>query len=554
VDPIIRICSLLAFAALLTPSVAQAKREAPSALGRYVEARVADTAGQSLQAVTSYGAALTADPASQPIALRAYRRAVVSGDKALALRAARALEGMNALPVDARLLLLSEAINRSDWRGGQMQIDRIEEGGTFAFLTPVLRAWLMLGAGQGDPLGALVKPSADGLSNAYAQEHRGLILLAMKQVEPGIAGVNAVRSAGLTDGRNLQLRLIAAARLVELKNKGAALSMLAGDETVLILARAEVEAGRPLLGSVVRPNSGVAMLLARVSNDLIRDNASPVAVTLARLGQFADPAYLPGQLVLARALAANRDYDASLAVLDRLKGSKVADSLSTDLRFDVQLNAGRFEPALQLAEALAAERDATPYDHSRLGEILSRMDRHAEAATAYARAIEVMAGPKRDAAVPWNLWLLLGREFDAAKDWKRAKPALERAAALGPKEASALNHLGYAMLVNGESVDVATQLIERASALRPNDAAITDSLGWALVKGGKADRAIPVLERAAESEPTISEISDHLGDAYWAVGRKIDARYAWRAALVQAEPGDSKRLLTKIDFGPSGAK
>jgi tetratricopeptide (TPR) repeat protein len=536
------------------PSEVLAKREPPSPLSRYVEARVADSAGESVQAVTAYGAALSADPASQPVALRAYRRAVVSGDKALALRAARALEAMNALPIDARLLLLSEDMAGGDWRGGQTQIDRIEEGSTFAFLTPVLRAWLLLGSGQGDPLSALTAQSSDGLSSAYAQEHRGILLLAMKRVDPGVAAVNAVRSAGLTDGRNLQLRLVAAARLIELKNKPAALEMLAGDESVLILARSEVAAARPLLGSVVRPATGMAMLLARVSNDLIRDNASPVAVTLARLGEFADPTYLPGRLVLARALAANRDYDAALGALDRLKGSGVAASLSQDLRFDVELNAGRFEPALGLARSLAAEKDATPYDHSRLGEVLSRMDRHQDAAAAYSRAIDVMAGPKRDAKVPWNLWLLLGREYDSAKDWEKAKPALERAVALGPDEPTALNHLGYAMLVNGESVDAATRLIERASALKPNDPAITDSLGWALVKGGKADRAIPVLERAAESEPTISEISEHLGDAYWAVGRKIDARYAWRAALVQAESDDSKRLATKIDFGPSTAK
>ncbi len=553
-DPIIRICSLLACAAVLLPSAALAKREAPSALGRYVAARVADSAGQSLQAVTAYGAALTADPASQPVALRAYRRAVVSGDKALALRAARALDALNALPIDARLLLLTEDMTRGDWRGGQTQIDRIQEGGTFAFLSPVLRAWLMLGSGQGDPLGALGSTSTDGLSGAYAKEHRGIILLAMKQIEPGVAAVNAVRAAGLTDGRNVQLRLIAAARLVELKNKTAALEMLAGDESVLVLARSEVAAGRPLLGSVVRPTTGVAMLLARVSNDLIRDNASPVAVTLARLGEFADPGYLPGRLVLARALAANRDYDAALGALEGLKGSGVAASLSQDLRFDVQLNAGRFEPALLLAQSLAAEKDATPYDHSRLGEVLSRMDRHEEAAAAYARAIDVMAGPKRDAKVPWNLWLLLGREYDSAKNWAQAKPALERAVALGPDEATALNHLGYAMLVNGESVEAATQLIQRASTIKPNDPAITDSLGWALVKGGSADRAIPVLERAAQSEPTISEISEHLGDAYWAVGRRIDARYAWRAAQVQAEEADSKRLASKIDFGPSPTK
>jgi predicted Zn-dependent protease len=106
------------------------------------------------------------------------------------------------------------------------------------------------------------------------------------------------------------------------------------------------------------------------------------------------------------------------------------------------------------------------------------------------------------------------------------------------------------MLVHGEDVAEATRLISRASQLRPSDPAISDSLGWALFKGGKAGEAIPILERAVASEPTIAEIGEHLGDVYWTVGRRVDARYAWRAALVQAEETDSKRLTAKIDFGP----
>ena len=52
------------------------------------------------------------------------------------------------------------------------------------------------------------------------------------------------------------------------------------------------------------------------------------------------------------------------------------------------------------------------------------------------------------------------------------------------------------------------------------------------------------------TDATVAEISEHLGDAYWAAGRRIDARYAWRAALVQADEGEAKRLTAKIDFGP----
>ena len=57
------------------------------------------------------------------------------------------------------------------------------------------------------------------------------------------------------------------------------------------------------------------------------------------------------------------------------------------------------------------------------------------------------------------------------------------------------------------------------------------------------------------SDPTISETSEHLGDAYWSVGRRVDARYTWSAALVQAGDDDAiKRLKAKIADGLADAR
>ncbi len=551
-DPIIRTCSLFALALSLIATPALAKREAAgSALGRYVQARVAGSEGRLGEAVAAYSAALTADPASAPVALRAYRQALEAGNKPLALRAIRTLAAANQLPVDARLLLLSESFNRSDWRGAQVQIDKMEEAGTLAFLTPVLRAWMMQGAKMGDALGALSARSSDGLSATYTQEHRGLLLLASGQVEEGVAAINAQRAMGLTNAANLQLRLSAAQRLIELRQKDAAMAMLAGDQSALVIAREDLAAGRPVSTSITRPVTGMSMLLARVANDLVRENASPVALTLGRLATFADPDFAPARLVLAKALSSADAPDSGLAEIAAPSKSRVMAELTEQLRLDLLLSAKKYEAALAIVSARAQQSSATAFDQSRLAGVLSRMGRSKEAAAVYAKTIEMLAGPDRKRPVPANLWLLLGREYDAAKDWARAKPALQRAVQLAPDDASGLNHLGYAMLLNGESIAEATTLIAKANKLRPEDSAIADSLGWALFKGGKLTEAIAILETATQSEPTIAEIGEHLGDAYWAAGRRIDARYAWSAALVQAEEADTKRLAAKIDFGPA---
>ncbi|MGB5019989.1 MAG: hypothetical protein WBO41_03790, partial [Sphingorhabdus sp.] len=61
--------------------------------------------------------------------------------------------------------------------------------------------------------------------------------------------------------------------------------------------------------------------------------------------------------------------------------------------------------------------------------------------------------------------------------------------------------------------------------------------------------AIPLLESAVQGSLNDVTINEHLGDAYWHAGRKIDARYAWRAAALQAEDKVVERLESKLAIG-----
>ena len=45
-------------------------------------------------------------------------------------------------------------------------------------------------------------------------------------------------------------------------------------------------------------------------------------------------------------------------------------------------------------------------------------------------------------------------------------------------------------------------------------------------------------------------INDHLGDAYWRVGRKLEAKFQWNHARdLKPEPEDLPKILEKIEKG-----
>ena len=74
-------------------------------------------------------------------------------------------------------------------------------------------------------------------------------------------------------------------------------------------------------------------------------------------------------------------------------------------------------------------------------------------------------------------------------------------------------------------------MIARAHAVAPTDANIQDSLGWAQFRQGQFETAVATLEEAVAKQPANPEIVDHLGDAYWRVGRQREAGWQWTRVL-----------------------
>ena len=67
-----------------------------------------------------------------------------------------------------------------------------------------------------------------------------------------------------------------------------------------------------------------------------------------------------------------------------------------------------------------------------------------------------------------------------------------------------------------------------AAAIMVSSAAVYAALHYRL---GDFKKAVEILEQAVELEAGDPEINNHLGDAYWMVGRKDEAQFQWRRVL-----------------------
>jgi len=156
-------------------------------------------------------------------------------------------------------------------------------------------------------------------------------------------------------------------------------------------------------------------------------------------------------------------------------------------------------------------------------------------------ALEILNGPVLNTAdQPAEVHFLRGAAYEALKRVPEAEAELWAALQAQPDEPSFLNYLGYLWVDSGTRVAEGAEMIARAHAADPTDGNIQDSLGWAQFRQGQYDQAVVNLEEAVSKEPANAEINDHLGDAYWQVGRKREAGFQWTRVLT-LEPDTERR-------------
>ena len=209
-------------------------------------------------------------------------------------------------------------------------------------------------------------------------------------------------------------------------------------------------------------------------------------------------------------------------------------------------------------EAAGAQRP----DPSRL-ERIARLRQQGEALVGNGRwgqAVEVyqeLAAMDPYSAEAYNR---LGYAAMRAGDWLLAASAFDQVIHLNPRSPVGYNNLAYLYAQHEVNLSQALRLAEKALELmgdRP-DATVLDTYGWVLVKNGRPQEAVGVLERAlglsGQDPRAQAEILYHLGLAHMQLNRHDVARKLLRQALeLQPELGEARQALGQLtqEGGPS---
>jgi tetratricopeptide (TPR) repeat protein len=286
-------------------------------------------------------------------------------------------------------------------------------------------------------------------------------------------------------------------------------------------------------GSAGNSRSSRALYLLSESQRMTRDYAA-AEVTARRLIAL-DTRGLLGPQQLARIFRDQNEHQKIVALLEpivtpRMKAADAADLTSESFRnvyFDL---ATAYEALRQGDKAVAMLRQARTLSPSDpLVEI--RLARSLETSGKGDDAIKSLQAAVAKFPKEPGVRLQLASTLERQKKFSEAETVFRQMIADDPKNADALNSLGYMFAERGQKLDEAVTLVERALAIDPGNGAYLDSLGWAYYKQNRFEQAEAPLREAAKQLPTVSVIQDHFGDVLNKRGLFQEAIDAWQRAL-----------------------
>jgi tetratricopeptide (TPR) repeat protein len=193
----------------------------------------------------------------------------------------------------------------------------------------------------------------------------------------------------------------------------------------------------------------------------------------------------------------------------------------------LQADMGNPDPAIARVKSMLKGNADDRSIYIALAQMYSRVKSWKEAEENINKALELANKPDdRDYAI-----FVQGSIYERQKKYDLAEESFHKVLADDPKNAMALNYLGYMLADRGTRVEEALGYIRRAVALEPQNGAYLDSLGWAYYRLGNYDLAEENLRRASErigNDPTVHQ---HLGELYQKTGRLKLATIHFERAL-----------------------
>lgn len=282
-----------------------------------------------------------------------------------------------------------------------------------------------------------------------------------------------------------------------------------------------------------------------------QQNGATEALIYARLAHWLDDTDKASTLLLARLFHQYGNHQAALALYHTIPKTHLLYEGVMMEKASLHHEEGDAPAAHALLSAYAGAHPLAYQVWLKQGDFALLDGEHARAIEYYSEGLQRILDQSGETEEEhWAVLYARGIAYEQSGQWPLAEADFLHALTLKPDQPEVMNYLAYSWLTQGKNVEQAERMLKIALLQRPSSAHIMDSYGWALYMLGRYEDARAYLEAAGRNMPYDPTINHHIGDVYWKLGRRIEARYQWeRALLFSPKPEEKEALEHKLVHG-----
>lgn len=536
---------------MASSSIATAQTIEPNA-GAYLAARQAGKVADFEQAARYYTGALRRDPTHPALlenaltanfSLAEFETAVEIADAMLALGINRQLPN---------IILATKAVRSGAWSEIFTALEKDQTVGPV--VDGLAQGWAHMALGEIDKaLTSFDEVSETSGLQSFGVYHKALALASVGNFDEAIRIFDlTTASGGLRHNRRSAMAHAQILSQLDRRDDAVALLDAVFGETLdprLQDLRDRITSGGDVPYNIVtNATEGMGEIYLAVAEALRGDAPDNYTLIYARAAEYLTPNNTEALLLVAGLFEDLERYELANEAYTAVSRDDPAYAIAELGRAEALRKDRNFEGATEVLRTLTRDFPSMPAVYVSLGDTLRQSDQTEAANAAYSAALELYTV---DDPARWIVHYTRGVTSHQLDRWPEAEADFRAALTFRPDQPQVLNYLGYSLVERSEKMEEALEMIEKAVAVQPQNGAIVDSLGWVLFQMGNYADAVVHLENAAALEAVDPVVNDHLGDAYWAVGRIIEAEFQWNRALsFSDETGeDAVRIRRKLEVG-----
>ena len=513
-----------------------------TAYGTYLAARVAHLRQDLNTAADYYVKSINLGADNTEIIGRAYVLLTSEGRIDEAAEYAKMAQQKGDKGNFIHFVVMTDEMQKQNYANALESLQKIHDKVYQASILPLFEAWIYAGEGkQKEALNVLKKFKDDKSLVSLYYMHNGMLNDYFGNIEEAQKAFDTVVNNENLELSYRSLQIIgnfyirngkqeeAAALVKKYYDKNFQARMLL--ELYQDIQTSDASATPKLIDS---PQKGQAEALFNIGT-IFRGYQSDISQIFTALALYLNPQHDVALVSMADLLENNQRYNEAIKEYAKISPQSPIYFMAQLKISSIYMQERQNQKALEKLKNLL---ELYPNDYQvlfNLGEISRIMNQPEKAIKYYNKALK--SAPEV-AKQDWTIYYALGMAYERSGQWNKAEEVLQEALKISNRHPFVLNYLGYSWLQHNENSNEALYMIFEAYRQNPEDGHIMDSLGWALYRMGKYEDSIKVLERAAEYLPGNAIVCDHLGDAYWQVGRKDEARFQWQHALILKEDAE----------------